>query len=656
MDPALALSSFCLDCTAHQPPPSTCSMAAGALSTQDLNEALGVLGGWVAQTNKQGSQYAIGADYQYSCLFPAGSAPANTAWQEQMFGIISGGTIYYFTQQMACSLPMLGSSTGSAPTPSDFCSSLSVLSPGNLGYVATLFSNIVGCGTANSTGATNTCGAQTLAQSPQYIASLLFNPLVNRALLSGQVCNNIALHQNSSSCDSSWNTPPYFDLGYCNAYSPGLNNEVALDAVEAYTDALVYNASTGGLPWYFYMWRNYDMSTGAFSPAQQGLLDSTGPLYNEPSWANAVFGFNIGEPDDVVMPTTVKGLYTWLNTTIPPLMANLGVQIVAPQGQFLVAASFQAAVNPWMMYYSFEATGRDWDGQGPIDKSGNSNLLNMAMLSATLTPGGASGFTLSLSNASWIAMPVAGGSSPPDSMFSGLPSNCYQPNLPYYAGSWIPQANTPAACALNPQYISLMPTTVPINYVVVGIGFIQWQCSNYQGVAEGYGPNMVLGLELVGREVIYDNVTNEITFGEDSNFSNYGYCGSSTIPASLPCTESSPTVWPPEGNFYPPSDQATQPQSNGAYPTGTHYDALQLYSNVVYPSYMDFACKGYSRPSACRHTSLAGTPSGTAYFYADDITSTNGPDTPSLVQGAAFWIKCVGTGACQCGSPIALFK
>ena len=58
------------------------------------------------------------------------------------------------------------------------------------------------------------------------------------------------------------------------------------------------------------------------------------------------------------------------------------------------------------------------------------------------------------------------------------------------------------------------------------------QCSNYQGVgtASGgtaYGPNMVLGLQLIGAQVIYEN--GQVSFGAQTTYDNAGYCGSSIM-------------------------------------------------------------------------------------------------------------------------------
>ncbi|KAG1662205.1 hypothetical protein FOA52_015831 [Chlamydomonas sp. UWO 241] len=585
---------------------SILNAVSGAQSTADVNSALSIMGvNWVASTNAQGSPYIIGDGY--TCLMEPGQTSAGAGWEEELFGFEGDSNIRQVLQDLACAMPSASSVTGNARSPSSYCSSVNTFAGGNLGYVQTLFSNVVGCGSPGANGESSSqCSAVTLAQSPQYMVSQQISVVVNQAVMAMQLCNTIAEYQNdtaSNGCSSEWMDPPYMPNDFCTGFASGstqLNAAVPFEVLLEYVDALVYNASSGGLPWWFYMWRNYDTTTSYFAPAQNGLLGSGNILDQTPSYSNTFYGF------------------TWVSASvediIPPLWINLGMQVIAPEGYALTAASFSP----------MECT---WCGATKQSSSGNYNLLNMAMLSAPIVVSASTG--ISFGARSWEAIANPGGLTA--SALLGLPTNCYQPNLAWYEDNGyikydnIPSSGTREACAINPQYISLMPVTVPINYVVVGIGFTMWQCANYPAAMSGQSPNMVLGLQLVGREVVYDNVTNEITWGGlNTAFSNNGYCGSSIIAATTAGSgidKSPSTVTGPFNGFYPPADADSNPSASSSYPAYTHYDALQVYGNL-----------------AIGPVNAAIAQTGN-FFFADDITATTGPATPAFVQGAAFWIK-----------------
>ncbi|KAG1662195.1 hypothetical protein FOA52_015821 [Chlamydomonas sp. UWO 241] len=604
---------------------SILNAVSGAQSTEDVNSALSIMGvDWVASTNAQGSPYIIGDGY--TCLVAPGDTGAGASWEETMFGFTGDSNIQQVLQDLACAMPSASSVTGNARSPSSYCSSVNTFAGGNLGYVQTLFSNVVGCGSPGANGVSSSqCSAVTLAQSPQYMVSQQISVVVNQAVMAMQLCNTIAGFQNdtaSNGCSSAWMSPPYLPTNFCTAFASGstqLDAAVPFEVLLEYVDALVYNASSGGLPWWFYMWRNYDMSASYFVPAQNGLLGSGNVLDQEPGYGNPFFGFSwvALNPDSI----------------IPPLWVNLGTQVIAPEGYALTAASFSQLECSWC-----GASGVF------IESSGNYNLLNMAMLSAPISQSASTGISFGVPT--WEVMANPGGSGLLASALEGLPTNCYQPNLAWYEDNGyvvfdnIPSAGTQAACAINPQYISLMPVTVPINYIVVGIGFTMWQCSNYVAAASGQSPNMVLGLQLVGREVVYDNVTNEITWGGLSTaFPNNGYCGTSIIAATTagngtPKNVAS-TLNGPFNGYYPPADADSNPSASSSSPTYTHYDALQVYADV---SIIDY---GGSNKDA----DTVGIPATGNFFYVDDITATSGPATPAFVQGAALSIGTISAGS-----------
>ncbi|KAG1664168.1 hypothetical protein FOA52_012249 [Chlamydomonas sp. UWO 241] len=528
-------------------------------------------------------------------------------------------------------MPSASSELGNARAPLTFCSSANTLTGANLGYVQTLFSNVVGCGIPGASGESSSqCSAVTLVQSPQYMVSQQIAPIVNLAVMALQLCNTIAEFQNDTAangCISDWLSPPSMPTDFCTAAAGGttqLNAALPLDVLLEYVDQLVYNASSGGLPWYFYMWRNYDDSTSSFSPAQNGLVDKGDIFDGEKSYGKPIYGFPYDKSTSPILP---------------PLWINLGTQVIAPEGSALIAASFSPLECAWCLVT---------DNNGASDS--NYNLLNMAMLSTPIIQSVSAG--IAFGAPTWEAMANPGGSGLSASALEGLPTNCFQPNLDLSTsgiGSYemydsfsgtlysnIPSANTQAACAINPQYISLMPVTVPINYVVVGIGFTMWQCSNYPAAASGQSPNMVLGLQLVGREVVYNNVTNEITWdGLNIAFSNNGYCGSSILAGTAgghgTPKDVASTVYGPNNGYYPPADADSNPSANSSYPTYTHYDALQVYGDV--------SVSKWEQGSTKKDPINQGIPQTGNFFWADDITATSGPATPAFVQGAAFWIK-----------------
>lgn len=157
-------------------------------------------------------------------------------------------------------------------------------------------------------------------------------------------------------------------------------------------------------------------------------------------------------------------------------------------------------------------------------------------------------------NDTWIPANLPNTDTPPAWLLdtSTIPSGCYQPSLPVSStNKHVPFAYAPSAdqaCAVNPQYISLAPVVVPKGFVVVGFGMTIWKCDNYPGVGS-YGPNPVLGLQLVGREMIVFS-SGKVAWGPNVTFDNKGYCGSKILYANYPTS----------------SDYVTSPLSSGMYP------------------------------------------------------------------------------------------
>ena len=93
-----------------------------------------------------------------------------------------------------------------------------------------------------------------------------------------------------------------------------------------------------------------------------------------------------------------------------------------------------------------------------------------------------------------------------------------------------------------------------------------------------YGPNLVLGLELIGQEVLYNSTSGEISWGATTTYSNAGYCGSSVLTAGSAQSSGSPTVSSGTySGYYPPSDS-----DSANAQTFTQYDVLQVGSTLQY--------------------------------------------------------------------------
>ncbi|KAG1662204.1 hypothetical protein FOA52_015830 [Chlamydomonas sp. UWO 241] len=401
--------------------------------------------------------------------------------------VTSESNIRQVHQELACAMLSASSVMGNARTPSSYCNSVNTFAGGNLGYVQTLFSNIVGCG---NVGANGESGSP--LQCPQYMVSQQISVVVNQAVMALQLFNTIAEYQNdtaSNPCSSEWMTPPNMPTDFCTAFASGstqLDAAVPSKVLLGYVNALVYNSSSGGLPWYFYMWRKYDTSTSYFAPVQNGLLGKGNVLSGEPSSANGWFGFPYGNYNSAIIP--------------PP----------------------------------------------------------------------------------WV-------------------------NL--------------------------------------------------------------------GKQVVYDNVTNEITWGGlNEAFSNNGYCGSSILAATADPGIASNLNGTYNG-CYPPADADSNPSAsssyngteilvtssaallgpglgdeNASYPKFTHYDVLQVYGDVF--------TEGFLTSSQKIKSIEVGVPANGNWFFADDITATNGPATPAFVQGAAFWIKNnkISIGTISAGSFFGLLQ
>lgn len=618
----------------------------GAESIQSLNSALSTMGIWIGNTNPYENPRLVGS--AYNCIdSPTGN------WESNLFGFTGSLNIQDVMREMACSFVSSSSVVGNAPPVSQFCTNIASVSGSFTGAVQVLLQLIVSCGDGgdsnygytDSSASNVQCAPAATAQSPQLLLASTMSSILSTALQVSQVCNNIASYQNSSSCASSDLTASFdgsFPSDFCNTFNPGLNNDVSLTTVIDYATVLTYNASTRspsgsetGIPWSYYMWRSYQTSN-YFSPSQNGLLGGSGVLSSEPSWANAAYGAMWYSNGDFKA-----------STFAPSLFSNLNAMTIAPEGSVLLAASFVPTSCPWAACFYENIYN---------DKNGYTNLLNIASRTAQVTIDGAGAYSF-VTNAGWAANPVddstppigsAAGASVPESVYAGVPNDCPFP-YNYYTGSednvvtenngiWNQYASgrpalpDEASCVLNPQYVSLMPVTMPVDYVAVGIGLVMWTCPNYPGAYSGANPGPVLGLQLAGRQILYNVTTGEASWGNVVKFDNKGYCGSAILQATNPISSSTPTMQGPVSGFYPALGSV-----NPASDNFIHYDVLQVYSDGVLNSIDLSTCTG-----GCIDCCPQGTGmwyGGTGFFYAQDITNTDGPAQPAFVQGASFWLN-----------------